>query len=115
MTRRARVSRELPADEIPPAADVEPRTFDRDLTDNLPAPRGDRLGYAPPSFAGLKTHCGPLALKKQISVQFPLADWKLLRLEAATRRISITGLVRQSVEPLLATLRPAAKPTGGTA
>ncbi|MCA9025389.1 MAG: hypothetical protein KDA86_09280 [Planctomycetaceae bacterium] len=44
-------------------------------------------------------------LRKQISIFVPLSDWKVIRQEAAQRRIPMTELCRQWMHPSLDRLR----------
>jgi hypothetical protein len=45
------------------------------------------------------------AFRKSISLLLPVADWRALRREAAQRRIPMTALCREWLEPALARLR----------
>ncbi len=44
-------------------------------------------------------------IRKQISLFLPVSDWKILRLEAARRRLPITELCRQWIRPHMDKLR----------
>lgn len=44
-------------------------------------------------------------LRKQVSIFLPVADWRALRREAARRRVPITQLCREWLEPGLDHLR----------
>jgi hypothetical protein len=43
--------------------------------------------------------------RKQVSIFLPVADWRALRREAARRRVPITQLCREWLEPALDHLR----------
>lgn len=47
----------------------------------------------------------PLEIRKQISIFVPLSDWRLIRQEAARKRIPITELCRRWMRPDMADLR----------
>ena len=47
----------------------------------------------------------PLEIRKQISIFVPLSDWRLIRQEAARKRIPITELCRRWMRPGMADLR----------
>lgn len=47
-------------------------------------------------------------LRKQISLFLSVTDWRLLRQAAAQKRIPITRLLQEAIEPLLRPLREAA-------
>lgn len=49
----------------------------------------------------------PFEIRKQISIFVPISDWRVIRLEAARRRIPITELCRQWMRPHVAQLRKA--------
>ncbi|HTN01277.1 hypothetical protein [Planctellipticum variicoloris] len=44
-------------------------------------------------------------IRKQISLFLPVSDWRILRLEAARRRLPITELCRQWMRPHMDKLR----------
>lgn len=44
-------------------------------------------------------------IRKQISIFIPISDWRRIRQEAATRRIPITELCRQWMNPHFEQLR----------
>jgi hypothetical protein len=46
-----------------------------------------------------------VVLRKQVSIFLPVADWRALRREAARRRVPITQLCREWLEPSLDHLR----------
>lgn len=47
------------------------------------------------------------ALRKQITMLVPVADWRVMRDEAARRGVAVTELCRDTLEPLLNQLRSA--------
>lgn len=59
----------------------------------------------------------PMQIRKQISIFVPLSDWRLIRQEAARKRIPITELCRRWMRPEMADLRrrfdPARDPYNG--
>jgi hypothetical protein len=44
-------------------------------------------------------------IRKQISIFLPVSDWRVLRLEAARRRLPITELCRRWIRPHMDKLR----------
>jgi hypothetical protein len=48
---------------------------------------------------------GPVGPKKQLGVYLPMADWLRLRNYAAERRVPITHLFQERLQPLLDELR----------
>lgn len=58
-----------------------------------------------------------MQIRKQISIFVPLSDWRLIRQEAARKRIPITELCRRWMRPEMADLRrrfdPARDPYNG--
>ena len=51
----------------------------------------------------------PVEIRKQISIFVPISDWRVIRQEAARRRIPITELCRRWMRPEIAVLRKAAQ------
>lgn len=47
----------------------------------------------------------PLELRKQISIFVPISDWRMIREEAARRKIPMTELCRRWMRPEMADLR----------
>ena len=47
----------------------------------------------------------PLELRKQISIFVPISDWRMIREEAARKRIPMTELCRRWMRPEMADLR----------
>lgn len=51
----------------------------------------------------------PVEIRKQISIFVPISDWRIIRQEAARRRIPITELCRRWMRPEIAVLRKTAQ------
>ncbi|REJ94085.1 MAG: hypothetical protein DWQ34_00875 [Planctomycetota bacterium] len=51
----------------------------------------------------------PVEIRKQISIFVPISDWRVIRQEAARRRIPITELCRRWMRPEIAVLRKKAE------
>ena len=51
----------------------------------------------------------PVEIRKQISIFVPISDWRIIRQEAARRRIPITELCRRWMRPEIAVLRKSAQ------
>lgn len=64
-----------------------------------------------PAAADIDLNVPPL--RKQVSVFVPLHDWRLLRREAARRRIPMTSLMLEWCAPHLAELRKSATGADG--
>ncbi len=52
----------------------------------------------------------PLELRKQISIFVPISDWRMIREEAARKRIPMTELCRRWMRPEIADLRRRSDP-----